>query len=165
MAPPMVQLEKVNKWFGRNHVLNDVDMTVQKSEKVVIIGPSGAGKSTLLRAVNYLEPIDSGTIRINGEPVYKYELNGKTVRDPESKVRRVRAEVGMVFQRFNLFPHMTALQNVITAPIHVRGVKRREARDRGRELLAKVGLGDKLEAYPSELSGGEQQRVAIARAL
>jgi polar amino acid transport system ATP-binding protein len=165
MGVPMIQIERLHKWFGRLHVLNDVSLSVEKGEKVVIIGPSGAGKSTLLRVVNCLEPFDSGTIRINGEPVYRYEVNGKLVRDPEWKIRRVRAEVGMVFQRFNLFPHMTALQNVITAPIHVRGLSRRDAEERGRALLAKVGLADKLDAYPAELSGGQQQRVAIARAL
>ena len=161
----MIRLERVNKWFGRLHVLRDVSLEVQKGEVVCLIGPSGAGKSTLLRCINHLEGIDGGTIYLDGNPVYRYTHDGKPVVDPEHRFEELRTEVGMVFQSFNLFPHLTALENVMLAPVHVRREPRDEARRKALALLSKVGLSDKVDAYPHELSGGQQQRVAIARAL
>ena len=161
----MIRLDKVNKSFGRLRVLRDVSLTVEKGEVVCIIGPSGAGKSTLLRCINHLEGIDSGTIYLEDQPVYRYLRDGKVVVDPERRVETLRSEVGMVFQSFNLFPHLTALENVMLAPVHVRNEPREDARCRAEALLAKVGLSDKVDAYPHELSGGQQQRVAIARSL
>jgi ABC-type polar amino acid transport system ATPase subunit len=161
----MVRLERVNKSFGPLKVLRDVTLEVQKGEVVCIIGPSGAGKSTLLRCINYLEPIESGTIYFEGRPVYRYARDGKTVMDPERRIEEVRSQIGMVFQSFNLFPHLTAIGNVVEAPVHVRGMSADQARDQGLALLRKVGLSEKAESYPHELSGGQQQRVAIARAL
>src|SRR5580693_2405465 len=164
-AVPIVRLEHVWKSFGRIEVLTDVSLSVPRGEVVCIIGPSGAGKSTLLRCVNHLESIDDGTIHFEGKPVYRYKVNGKVVVDPERRVEAIRAQIGMVFQAFNLFPHLTALGNVIEAPVHVLREKPAEARARGLALLAKVGLADKSGSYPHQLSGGQQQRVAIARAL
>ncbi len=164
-ATPIVRLERVWKSFGRIEVLTDVSLSVPRGEVVCIIGPSGAGKSTLLRCVNHLESIDDGTIHFEGKPVYRYKVNGKVVVDPERRVEAIRAQIGMVFQAFNLFPHLTALGNVIEAPVHVLREKPAEARTRGLALLAKVGLADKSGSYPHQLSGGQQQRVAIARAL
>ncbi len=161
----MIRLDRVNKWFGRLHVLRDVSLEVEKGEVVCIIGPSGAGKSTLLRCINHLENIDRGTIYLEGEPVYRYTQGGKPVVDSDRRIEELRSEVGMVFQSFNLFPHLTALENVMLAPVHVRREPREEARRKALALLAKVGLSDKVDAYPQELSGGQQQRVAIARAL
>jgi ABC-type polar amino acid transport system ATPase subunit len=161
----MIRLDRVNKRFGQLHVLRDVSLEVEKGEVVCIIGPSGAGKSTLLRCINHLEAIDSGTIYLNGQPVYRYLRDGKPVVDPDRRIEEHRSEVGMVFQSFNLFPHLTALENVMLAPVHVRREPREEARQKALALLAKVGLSDKVHAYPEELSGGQQQRVAIARAL
>jgi polar amino acid transport system ATP-binding protein len=161
----MIRLDRVNKRFGALHVLRDVSLEVDKGEVVCIIGPSGAGKSTLLRCINHLERTDGGTIYLNGEPVYRYVRDGKLVVDPDRRIEAHRSEVGMVFQSFNLFPHLTALENVMLAPVHVRQEPREEARRKGLALLAKVGLSDKVDAYPHELSGGQQQRVAIARAL
>ena len=161
----MIRLDKVNKSFGRLHVLRDVSLTVDKGEVVCIIGPSGAGKSTLLRCINHLEGVDSGTIYLEEEPVYRYVRDGKVVVDTERRVEALRSEVGMVFQSFNLFPHLTALENVMLAPVHVRNEPREDARRKAEALLAKVGLSDKVDAYPQELSGGQQQRVAIARSL
>lgn len=161
----MIRLEHISKSFGTLRVLDDVCLEVAAGEVVVIIGPSGAGKSTLLRIINHLEPIDGGAVFIEGQPVYRYEQAGRTVHDSERRIRQIRARVGMVFQHFNLFPHLTALQNVVEAPIHVRGIPPAEATRQGRALLAKVGLSDKETAYPAQLSGGQQQRVAIARAL
>jgi ABC-type polar amino acid transport system ATPase subunit len=161
----MIRLEGVNKSFGRLHVLRDVSLEVQKGEVVCIIGPSGAGKSTLLRCINHLEGIDSGTIYIEGTPVYRFTRDGKHVVDPDHRIEALRSQVGMVFQSFNLFPHFTALENVMVAPVHVRREPKEEVRRRAMALMAKVGLSDKIEAYPHELSGGQQQRVAIARAL
>ena len=151
----IIQFKSVNKWFGSNHVLIDVDLSVAKGEVVCVIGPSGSGKSTLIRCINRLEPIDSGTLIVDG----------KDVSDKATDIGAVRAEVGMVFQGFHLYPHMTALQNVTLAPINIRRVSKAEAERSARELLARVGLADKEAAYPSQLSGGQQQRVAIARAL
>ena len=132
---------------------------------MVIAGPSGSGKSTLLRCINHLERVDKGRIYVDGQPVGYREVKGKFVEKSEREVARMRASIGMVFQRFNLFPHLTVLSNVIDAPIHVRKLKRSEALEAGRTMLRKVGLGDKLDSYPAQLSGGQQQRVAIARAL
>jgi len=152
---PLVVMEKVNKHFGDLHVLKDIDLTVHRGEVVVILGPSGSGKSTLCRAINRLEPIDSGTITLDGEPL---PAEGKALA-------RLRSEVGMVFQAFNLFAHKTVLENVTLGPIKVRGMDRAAAEQRGRELLDRVGIGDQAEKMPAQLSGGQQQRVAIARAL
>ena len=161
----MVRLERVNKAFGRLQVLRYVTLEVQKGEVVCIIGPSGAGKSTLLRCINHLENIDSGTIYFNGRPVYRYVHDGKTIVDPERRIEEVRSQIGMVFQSFNLFPHLTAIGNIMEAPVHVRGEPADQARQRALALLRKVGISEKADAYPHELSGGQQQRVAIARAL
>jgi ABC-type polar amino acid transport system ATPase subunit len=151
----MIKVEKLNKSFGELHVLRDIDLTVGEREVVCLIGASGSGKSTLLRCLNFLEVKDSGVISIGGEVIEPdtHDLNG------------VRSRVGMVFQHFHLFPHMTVIENIIEAPIHVRKVPRDQALVEGRELLAKVGLSDKENVYPSKLSGGQKQRVAIARAL
>ncbi|HWK47760.1 MAG TPA: amino acid ABC transporter ATP-binding protein [Stellaceae bacterium] len=162
---PIVRLDRIWKSFGGVEVLTDVSLSVQKGEVVCIIGPSGAGKSTLLRCINHLEPIDDGTIYFEGAPVFRYKRNGKLVIDPDRRVEQIRAQIGMVFQSFNLFPHLTVLGNVIEAPIHVLGVKPGAARARGLEVLRKVGLDHRGNAYPHQLSGGQQQRVAIARAL
>jgi ABC-type polar amino acid transport system ATPase subunit len=161
----MIRLDRVCKSFGHLKVLRDVSINIEKGEVVCIIGPSGAGKSTLLRCINHLEGIDSGTIYLEDEPVYRYSKDGKVVVDSERRIEELRSEVGMVFQSFNLFPHLTALENVMLAPVHVRNEAREEARRRGEALLTKVGLSDKIDAYPHELSGGQQQRVAIARSL
>jgi ABC-type polar amino acid transport system ATPase subunit len=161
----IVQLDRVWKSFGRLDVLTDVSLSVPKGEVVCVIGPSGAGKSTLLRCINHLENIDDGTIHFEGKPVYRYKVNGKLVVDSEKRVEATRAQIGMVFQAFNLFPHLTALGNVIEAPVHVLKEPAADARRRGLMLLAKVGLSEKANAYPHQLSGGQQQRVAIARAL
>jgi ABC-type polar amino acid transport system ATPase subunit len=161
----MIRLERVNKSFGPLRVLRDVTLEVQAGEVVCVIGPSGAGKSTMLRCINHLEPIDSGTIYIEGEPVYRYVRDGRLVVDSSRRIERVRAQVGMVFQAFNLFPHFTVLNNVMVSPVHVLGEPPNAVRERALSLLGKVGLSDKTDAYPHELSGGQQQRVAIARAL
>ena len=161
----MIRLEHVNKSFGNARVLRDVSLDVGAGEVVCVIGPSGAGKSTMLRCINHLERIDSGTIYVDGEPVYRYIRDGKLVVDSDRRIEQVRSRVGMVFQSFNLFPHFTVLKNVMVSPIHVLGEPAEEVRKRALELLYKVGLSDKIDAYPHELSGGQQQRVAIARAL
>ncbi|HUN46519.1 MAG TPA: amino acid ABC transporter ATP-binding protein [Stellaceae bacterium] len=162
---PILRLDQIDKSYGRLHVLRDVSLEVRKGEVVCIIGPSGAGKSTLLRCINHLETIDSGTIYFEGEPVYRYAKNGVMVTDPDRKVEEIRSHIGMVFQSFNLFPHLTALGNVIEAPVHVRGMPVEEAKRLGMAELRRVGITEKAEAYPYQLSGGQQQRVAIARAL
>jgi polar amino acid transport system ATP-binding protein len=161
----MVRAEQLVKRFGSLTVLNGVDLNVRRGQVVVIIGPSGSGKTTLLRCLNHLEKIDDGRIFIEGELVGYREVNGRLAEDREANIARIRAQVGFVFQRFNLFPHMTALENVIEAPIHVQRRPRGEVMERARELLDKVGLADKTDVYPHKLSGGQQQRVAIARAL
>ena len=161
----VVQFEKVNKYFGDLHVLKDIDLTVTKNEVLVIIGPSGSGKSTLLRSINHLEKINSGRINVFGRMVGYCERNGKLVEEKEDIIAQQREQIGMVFQRFNLFPHLTALQNIIEAPIHVRKMGLTEARAEGQRLLARVGLSDKADCYPRQLSGGQQQRIAIARSL
>jgi polar amino acid transport system ATP-binding protein len=161
----VMQAEDVVKRFGRLEVLKGVSLDVSKGEVVCIIGPSGSGKTTFIRCINHLERLDSGRILVNGHLIGYRERNGKLVEDTERSIARQRAEIGMVFQRFNLFPHKTALQNVIEAPIHVRGLREGDAVAQGKSLLERVGLGDKFSTYPGKLSGGQQQRVAIARAL
>jgi polar amino acid transport system ATP-binding protein len=165
MTGPMVKAEGVHKRFGRLEVLKGIDLEVGRGEVMCMLGPSGSGKSTLLRCVNHLEKINSGRLSVDGELVGYREAGGKLHELHERDVASKRAQIGMVFQHFNLFPHMTALENVTLAPIRVLKVGRGEARERARELLARVGLGDKLDTYPVALSGGQQQRVAIARAL
>jgi ABC-type polar amino acid transport system ATPase subunit len=164
-AAPVVWLDGIWKSFGRLEVLTDVSLSVPRGEVVCIIGPSGAGKSTLLRCINHLETIDEGTIHFEGKPVFRYTENGKVVVDPDRRIEAIRAQIGMVFQSFNLFPHLTALGNVIEAPVHVLREPPAEAQARGLALLTKVGLAEKAGSYPHQLSGGQQQRVAIARAL
>jgi len=161
----MIRLEKICKSFGHLVVLRDVTLEVDKGEVVCVIGPSGAGKSTMLRCINHLETLNSGTIYIEGQPVYRYFRDGKLVIDREKRVDEIRSQVGMVFQSFNLFPHFTALENIMVSPLHVLREPLAELRPRALALMAKVGLSDKVDAYPHELSGGQQQRVAIARAL
>ena len=161
----MLKAEQVSKSFGRLEVLRGVSLEIQPKEVMCMLGPSGSGKSTFLRCVNHLENIDAGRLWVDGELVGYRQGDGKLYELHESEVARKRSEIGMVFQRFNLFPHMTALENVVEAPITVGGIPRDQAVERGRQLLARVGLADKLRAYPARLSGGQQQRVAIARAL
>jgi ABC-type polar amino acid transport system ATPase subunit len=165
MTKPMVKAEGVRKRFGRLEVLKGIDLEVQRGEVMCMLGPSGSGKSTFLRCINHLEKINSGRLSVDGELVGYREASGKLHELHERDVARKRAEIGMVFQHFNLFPHMTALENVTLAPVRVLKVSRDQARERARELLSRVGLGDKLDTYPVALSGGQQQRVAIARAL
>src|SRR3954449_6461194 len=155
MASPLVRIEKVNKSFGDFQALHDIDLDVARGEVVVVVGASGSGKSTLCRCINRLETIDSGIISIDGQPL------------PEEgrALARLRADVGMVFQSFNLFGHKTALQNVMLGPVEVRGLSKEDAREQARTLLRRVGVGEKENSHPAELSGGQQQRVAIARAL
>ena len=162
---PMVRCVDVHKRFGRLEVLRGVDLEVGRGEVVVLIGASGSGKTTLLRCINHLEKLDSGRIYVDGELVGYREVKGRLVEDSEQEVARKRSAIGMVFQRFNLFPHLTALGNVMEALMRVKKIPRKRAEETGRALLAKVGLADKLDAHPSRLSGGQQQRVAIARAL
>jgi polar amino acid transport system ATP-binding protein len=164
-ATAMVKAEAVHKSFGRLEVLRGIDLEVQPREVMCIIGPSGSGKSTFLRCINHLEKIDAGRLSVDGELVGYRQKGDKLYELPDREVCKKRSEIGMVFQRFNLFPHMTALENVIEAPIRVKGENRDAAVSRARQLLERVGLGDKIFAYPNQLSGGQQQRVAIARAL
>jgi polar amino acid transport system ATP-binding protein len=161
----MVRAEAVRKRFGRNEVLKGIDLTVNRGEVMCLLGPSGSGKSTFLRCINHLEEINSGRLSVDGELVGYREKAGKLYALHEREVATKRAKIGMVFQHFNLFPHMTALQNVALAPVQVKRVAKQEAASRARELLRSVGLADKCDAYPVALSGGQQQRVAIARAL
>jgi polar amino acid transport system ATP-binding protein len=164
-ATPMLRAQAVHKSYGRLEVLRGIDLEVAPREVMCLIGPSGSGKSTFLRCINHLEKIDAGKLFVDGELV-GYQQRGEKLHElPDSDVCRKRSEIGMVFQRFNLFPHMTALENVIEAPLHVKGETAAVARDRGRKLLDRVGLADKVDVYPNQLSGGQQQRVAIARAL
>jgi polar amino acid transport system ATP-binding protein len=151
----MITFKKVNKWFDKLHVLKDIDLHIEPGEVVVICGPSGSGKSTLIRCINRLEPIQEGEIVVDN----------MRLKDSRTNLTRLRAEIGFVFQQFNLYPHMTALENVTLAPIQVRKMKRGEAEDLGREILKKVGIPEKADSYPAQLSGGQQQRVAIARGL
>ena len=165
MGVPMVKAESVRKSFGRDEVLKGISLEVAPREVLCLLGPSGSGKSTFLRCINHLEKIDGGRLSVDGELV-GYRQEGELLYElHEREIVRKRAEIGMVFQRFNLFPHMTALQNVIEAPMLVKDVSRSEAVERAQELLDRVGLGDRTASYPAQLSGGQQQRVAIARAL
>ena len=150
----MIEIKGLKKSFGDLHVLKGIDLHIDEREVVVIIGPSGSGKSTLLRCINFLEEPTGGTITVDGIPM-----------DSDANINKVREEVGMVFQRFNLFPHMTVLDNITLAPLKVRKIERSRAEQTAQDLLDRVGLGDKADAYPNQLSGGQQQRVAIARAL
>ena len=152
---PLLEMERVNKFFGDLHVLQDVDLSVDAGEVVIVVGPSGSGKSTLCRTINRLEPIDSGTIRLDGRPL---PTEGR-------ELARLRSDVGMVFQQFNLFAHMRVLDNVTLGPVKVRGQSKQQAERRAREVLARVGVEDQAHKLPAQLSGGQQQRVAIARAL
>lgn len=161
----MVRAEGLVKRFGSLTVLNGVDLAVKRGQVVVIIGPSGSGKTTLLRCLNHLEKIDAGRIYIEGELLGYREVKGRLVEDREANIARLRAQIGFVFQRFNLFPHKTVLENIIEAPIHVLHQPKDGVTERARVLLEKVGLSDKAHAFPHKLSGGQQQRVAIARAL
>lgn len=152
---PIIEFQDVHKWFGTLHVLNDIDLSVSEGEVIVIIGPSGSGKSTLIRTIDRLEPIQRGTLVVNGIEVHS----------PSVDVNKLRRQVGMVFQSFNLFPHLTAAENIMLAPLKVRGLSRQAARALAEQLLAKVGIPEKADQMPARLSGGQQQRVAIARAL
>jgi polar amino acid transport system ATP-binding protein len=151
----MIRFEGVHKWFGKLHVLNDINIRVQQGEVVVVCGPSGSGKSTLIRTINELEPIDKG----------KLIVDGMDLSDPKIDINRLRAEIGFVFQQFNLYPHLTVMKNITLAPIKIRGLDRGEAERQATALLERVGLAEKRDAHPAQLSGGQQQRVAIARAL
>ena len=162
---PMVRAEQVHKSFGSIEVLKGIDLQVRAGEVCCLLGPSGSGKSTFLRCINHLEKINAGRIWVDGELIGYRERGGKLHEMREKEVAAQRRAIGMVFQRFNLFPHKTALENVTEAPLLVRKEKRAEVRDRAVALLERVGLGDRLGSYPSQLSGGQQQRVAIARAL
>jgi polar amino acid transport system ATP-binding protein len=163
--PLIVRADYVVKRFGRLEVLKGVSLEVRHRETVCIIGPSGSGKTTFIRCINHLEKIDGGRIEVNGHLIGYREKNGKLVEDSENNIARQRSEIGMVFQRFNLFPHMTALENIIEAPLRVRRTPKVLAIREGEALLERVGLADKRDVYPGKLSGGQQQRVAIARAL
>jgi len=165
MTGTMVRFEKVTKRYGPLTVLDQLDLDVGQGEKVAIIGPSGSGKTTVLRMIMTLEKIDDGVIYVDGEPLTHMMRNGRLVPADNKHIRKVRARIGMVFQHFNLFPHMTALANCTEAPMAVLRLSRKEAEERASDLLAMVGLADKRQHYPSQLSGGQQQRVAIARAL
>ena len=154
-ASPLLQMERVNKYFGELHVLQDIDLNVDAGEVIMMVSPSGSGKSTLCRTINRLEPIDSGTIRLDGRPL---PTEGR-------ELARLRSDVGMVFQQFNLFAHMRVLDNVTLGPVKVRGQSKQQAERRAREVLARVGVEDQAHKLPAQLSGGQQQRVAIARAL
>jgi polar amino acid transport system ATP-binding protein len=164
-AATIMRAEGVVKRFGRLEVLKGVSLEVQSGETVCIIGPSGSGKTTFIRCINHLEKIDSGLIEVNGHLIGYRKQNGELVEDSEKNIAKQRCEIGMVFQRFNLFPHKTALENVIEAPVCVRKLPKGQAMQEGEALLARVGLADKRDTYPGKLSGGQQQRVAIARAL
>jgi polar amino acid transport system ATP-binding protein len=165
MSPPMVKAENVHKSFGRLEVLKGITLEVSPGEVMCLLGPSGSGKSTFLRCINHLEKIDAGRLSIDGELVGYRQEGDKLYELRERDIVRKRAEIGMVFQRFNLFPHMSALENVIEAPVLVKGTPKKQAAERAQVLLERVGLGDRGASYPSQLSGGQQQRVAIARAL
>ena len=151
----MIEIKKLNKWFGDFHVLADIDEVIERGQTVVICGPSGSGKSTLLRCINGLEPFQKGDVTVDGI----------SVADPKTNLYKLREKIGMVFQRFELYPHMTALQNITLAPMKVRRWPRKKAEGKARQLLERVGIPDKADVYPASLSGGQQQRVAIARSL
>jgi polar amino acid transport system ATP-binding protein len=163
---PIIEALAIHKAFGELQILKGISLQVRRGEVVVLIGASGSGKTTLIRCINLLEDIQAGRIRVNGRAMgYRERADGRLVRDSERNIARQRRDIGMVFQRFNLFPHMTALENIIEAPIQVLGLSRAAALEDARRLLGRVGLTDKADHYPSQLSGGQQQRVAIARAL
>ena len=164
-AVPMIDAQGLYKRFGSLQVLKNVSLRLDKGEVVAIIGPSGSGKSTFLRCLNHLEIIDKGSLAIEGETLARTNAQGHCSYAPEREVRRICRKMGMVFQHFNLFPHLTVLQNIIEAPMVVKGLSAAEITPKAEALLAKVGLGDKRDAYPARLSGGQKQRVAIARAL
>jgi polar amino acid transport system ATP-binding protein len=161
----VVEATGVEKFFGELQVLKGVSLTVKRGEVVVIVGPSGSGKTTFIRCINHLEKIQKGRILVNGQLIGYRERKGRLIEDSERNIARQRCEIGMVFQRFNLFPHLTAVGNIIEAPTQVRGVPKAEAIEIALALLNRVGLADKANSYPAQLSGGQQQRVAIARAL
>ena len=165
MTVPMVKAEQVHKWYGRVEVLKGIDLEVAPGEVMCIVGPSGSGKSTFLRCINHLERIHSGHLSVDGHLVGYREKNGRLHEMTDREIATQRLEIGMVFQRFNLFPHMTVIQNLMLAPMKVRRMSKKDAYDRGMRLLQKVGLEDKADYKPAQLSGGQQQRVAIARAL
>jgi polar amino acid transport system ATP-binding protein len=164
-SEPLVEARDVRKRFGTNPVLKGIDLRVGRGQVMCLLGPSGSGKSTFLRCINHLEKIESGKLSVDGELVGYRESKGKLYELRDREVNKKREEIGMVFQRFNLFPHMSSVGNVIEGPVKVKGQNRKEAIVRAKELLDRVGLSDKFDAYPSQLSGGQQQRVAIARAL
>ena len=165
MSHPMIRFDKVLKAYGALEVLKDLDFSVDKGEVVSIIGPSGSGKTTVLRVLMTLEGIQDGTMYVDGEPLNRMDRNGALVEASKAHIRRIRSKIGMVFQSFNLFPHMTALQNCVESPIYTQGLSKAEATQEAMRLLDMVGLADKANHYPSQLSGGQQQRVAIARTL
>ncbi|MBP1083830.1 MULTISPECIES: ectoine/hydroxyectoine ABC transporter ATP-binding protein EhuA [Bacillus] len=161
---PIVQYRNIKKSFGEVQILNGVDLDLYPGEKVAVIGPSGSGKTTLARMLMTLEEPSGGTIEVEGESLWHKEVNGSIAPADKKHFRKVRGKIGMVFQQYNLFPHMTILRNVMEAPVHVLKIPKEEAKNRAIEMLTKVGLANKLDAYPAQLSGGQQQRVAIARA-
>ncbi|MFA1821854.1 ectoine/hydroxyectoine ABC transporter ATP-binding protein EhuA [Virgibacillus oceani] len=165
MTEPIVEFKDVHKSFGDVKVLKGIDLEIKPAEKIAVIGPSGSGKTTIIRMLMTLEVPTAGDIIVDGVNLWKMEKNGKMVKANEKHLRDVRGDIGMVFQHFNLFPHMTILENCMTAPIHVKKEDKKEARARSIQMLEKVGLGDKLDNYPNQLSGGQKQRVAMARAL
>jgi len=162
---PLVRIEGLHKYYGQHHVLKGIDLTVKQGEVAVVIGPSGSGKSTMLRCVNLMETISAGLIHVGDQLIGYREKDGQLHDLKDKEIAAQRQNIGMVFQKFNLFPHMTALENVIEAPIQVKGQSKAVAKKRAAELLETVGLGSRINHYPSQLSGGQQQRVAIARAL
>nr|WP_280959939.1 amino acid ABC transporter ATP-binding protein [Aminobacter aminovorans] len=165
MTSTMLKVEGVNKWLGENHVLRGVDIQVRKGEIVCVLGPSGSGKSTLLRCINHLDPVDGGVIEVAGERIGYEPRGGVLYEQHEKTVAKARQHIGMVFQHFNLFGNMTALENVVYGPVKILKHPRKESVGKAENLLALVGLSERADAYPSQLSGGQQQRVAIARAL
>jgi polar amino acid transport system ATP-binding protein len=165
MAQPVVRYENVTKSFDDLVVLDELNLDVDQGERITIIGPSGSGKTTILRILMTLEDIQGGVIWVDGEPLWHMEKNGELVPANEKHLRKVRGKIGMVFQQFNLFPHMTALKNIIEAPVQVLGMDKQEAVERAKRLLDMVGLAGREDSYPAKMSGGQQQRVAIARAL
>ncbi|WP_077618428.1 ectoine/hydroxyectoine ABC transporter ATP-binding protein EhuA [Bacillus sinesaloumensis] len=165
MADPIVTYKDVTKSFGEVDVLKGINLDIAPAEKIALIGPSGSGKTTIIRLLMTLEEPTSGVIEVSGQNLWQMERKGELVRANEKHLRQIRGDIGMVFQHFNLFPHMTILENCMTGPIHVKGQSKEEARKLSIEMLEKVGLGDKLENYPNQLSGGQKQRVAMARAL
>lgn len=165
-APIEIAIKNLSKNFGSLQVLKDISLEIEKGEALALIGPSGSGKTTLLRCLNFLEDYHKGFILLNGEPIgYAVDKEGRRVRQSDGEIAKMRCQLGMVFQSFNLFPHMSVIKNLMIAPIRILGVSEDEARDRGMALLDRVGLINRSEYFPSQLSGGQQQRVAVARAL